>query len=317
MKPIDILKAMNGVRAEYVLDAQQALNNAEEKAGKQSVRKLGRVILMAAVITALLAATAYAAGLLGIQDRGFPVPALKDTGPNMEAEETGETLHLSLNGYRESPEYQASAEWVAFYWDYVRHNDISNDSPHLEGASEDYVNICHYYGCHDKTMADKLFEIAEKYGLYLVSDMTSASSMEEFIRAAGTGDFLTEGRSNGGYIYEDGTFSLAADVGVPGEEQRIGFCMIRTVAGTLPPMSLGLNERFTEWEYTNAQGDTVRIGLGQEGGRIVILYEEDGVFLTVNVSMGKEEGSATDAEHLADAIRFHEAAKTEKEADKK
>lgn len=308
MKPIDILKAMDGVRAEYVWDAQQALDAEEEKTGRRYARKLWRVALLAAIIAVLLAVTAYAAGLFSIWDRGFPVPA-REARQETENEKTAAPMSLSLNGYKESPEYQASAEWVDFYWDYVRHNEISNDSPHLEGASEEYVNICYYYGCYDKTMADKLFEIAEKYGLYLVSDRLCPSSMEEFILAAGTEDFLIEGKSNGeGYVYEDGTFSLVGDIEVPGRDQWIDFSLIRTVAGTLPPMSLGLNDSFTEWEYTNAQGDTVLICLGQEEGRIVILYDEEGVFLTINVANGSDR-SRDDAEQLAEAISFHEAAK--------
>ena len=269
LTPVELLSALGGIKKEYVLETQEALGYmAEGQHGRH--RKIWRVALVAAVIAALLTVTVYALGWLGLQERSFGTPAPSFPTPRLPPQtetaprETGEIAHfVSMNGYTDSTEYKANAEWVAFYWDYVQNTEIDYNSGFLDGAEQDYIEICHYYGCSDKTMADKLFEIAERYGLKLHTWRDTPATGKDFYPMAGTGRFLTENAWGNGYIYEDGSFKMEGRVGtgdVPensgGEAKVYGFNMFKNLAGTVIPYFISNDdpENYTEWEYTRRYG---------------------------------------------------------------
>lgn len=328
LTPVELLNAMGGIKEEYVLEAQEAMGYTAE-VRRRSHRKVWRVALIAAVIAALLSVTAYALGWLGLNERSFDTPSPTFSTPRLpqrqtEAvpQETEEIAHwVSMNGYKDSAEYKANAEWVAFYWDYVQNgeHDFSDDFP--EGEEQDYVEICHYYGCYDKTMADKLFEIAERYGLKLHTWRYTPSTLREFYATAGTGSFLMENVQGKGYVYEDGSFVLQGEVrpyGLPESgsalDRVFSFYVNKNLAGTVIPYFSSSDdpETYTEWEYTNQHGDTVLMSFDENRGRLMVFFELDGVFLQVNAgSIYAPIESREEAERIADQFIFHEALKTE------
>ena len=327
LTPVELLSAMGGVKEEYVLEAQEALGYTAE-VQRHSHRKIWRVALIAALITAILSVTAYALGWLGLKERSFDTPSPSFSTPRLPPRqteavplETEEITHwVSMNGYKDSAEYKANAEWVAFYWDYVQNSehDFSDDFP--EGEEQDYVEICHYYGCYDKTMADKLFEIAERYGLKLHTWRYTPATLPEFYATAGTGNFLTENVLGNGYVYEDGSFMLQGDIrpyGLPensGAPDRVfSFYVHKSLAGTVIPYFSSSDdpENYTEWEYTNQHGDTVLMSFDETRGRLMVFFDSDGVFLQMNAgSIYEPIESREEAEHIADQFIFHEALKT-------
>ena len=214
MNAYTLLHAMSGIREDYVLEARDFLGYHEARPKKNYVnRRLWTTLLAASFLIALFTATAYAMGWFGMRDRmieSVPVstPAVTESGSNETAApaSTAEPKRwVSLNGYANSPEYLANAEWLRFREEYLASHTITNDNSWMNGLDEETINTCHYYGVYDRAMLDELDELAEQYDLRLHTHQVSPFTLEEFYLIAGTGAFLTEG--NGvGYIYEDGSF---------------------------------------------------------------------------------------------------------------
>ena len=287
-----LLEAMEGIRDEQLLLAGAFLDcgaEAEAPPRRSPVRKLVRYALLAAVLASLLSVTAYALGWFGIRERVYEETPSQTSASSEPAEKR---YWISQNGYVGSPEYQANAAWSNFYWNYVHSTDIDYDSGFLDGQSADFVETCHYYGCYDQTMADKLFEIAGRYGLKLHTQMLTPVSLEDFYRIAGTGPFLSEGGEGSGYIYEDGSFRMEGDVYDPQTgEFCFNFSFEKALAGTVMPYQGGAGdpEKYTEWEYTNIHGDRVLISYreeafeeGEAGGSAMIFFDMDSVYLRVS-----------------------------------
>ncbi len=305
-----LLEAMEGIRDEQLALAGEFLGyGAAEKAAprRRGVRRVARYALLAALLASLLTVTAYAMGWFGLRERSFERPRPQSAQTAVQPEE--KRVYLSLNGYRDSPEYLANAEWTAFYDEYMANTEIDFDSGFLDGKSADYVETCHYYGCCDQTMADKLYEIAGRYGLELHTLRLTPVTLKDFYRGAGTGAFLAPNVTGNGYIYEDGSFKMEGDFTAGEGGTEYGFTFHRHLAGAVMPYA-GLAfdpEDYTEWEYTNAWGDTVLISYNEREQAGEIFFDRDGVYM--NVTGGPWEGgdSPETMERLADQFLFHEA----------
>ena len=305
-----LLRAMIGIHQEQLIAAQDFLGYMDDTSPQRSYQKIIGIALIAAAIASLLTVTAYALGWFGLRERSFETEPVQL--PQMTARKPERDHWISLNGYKESPEYKANAEWGRFYWDYMQNTEIDYNSGFLDDKSADYIETCHYYGCADQVMADKLFEIAESYGLGLHTRMVTPVRLADFYRTAGTGEFLTEGCTGGGYIYEDGSFKMEGDIVDPAVSSGVpvgGFTFHRNMAGTVLPLFSGSSdpEDYSEWEYTNVHGDVVLISFNEDNGALEFFFDRDGVFL--NVSAGPAE-TREEAEKLADLFIFHEALKS-------
>ena len=221
---------------------------------------------------------------------------------------------VSLNGYVDSPEYLANAEWLRFREEYLATHTITNDNSWMDGLDEETVNTCHYYGVYEQAMLDELNALAEQYGLRLHTHQVTPLSLEDFYRAAGTGAFLTEG-SGSGYIYEDGSFKLECELELKGGMLAV----IKNTAGSILPISHGIDDpdRYEEWEYTTVHGDTVLLAWnnqlrGMDRGDLRMFYDSDGVFIEAYlIDEGNRDLDGREAcEALADKIIFHELLKT-------
>ncbi len=305
-----LLEAMEGIRPEQLLLAGDFLGYGAAEAAaprRHSVRRLVSYGLLAAVLLSLLTVTAYALGWFGLRERSFERPRPQSAQTASQPEK--KRVYLSLNGYRDSPEYLANAEWTAFYDEYMASTEIDFDSGFLDGQSADFVETCHYYGCCDQAMADKLYEIAGRYGLELHTLRLTPVTLEDFYRGAGTGAFLAPGLTGNGYIYEDGSFKMEGEASSEDGGPDYGFTFHRHLAGTVMPYA-GIAfdpEAYTEWEYTNVWGDTVLICFNEQEQAGEIFFDRDGVYM--NVTGGPWEGrdSPETMERLADLFLFHEA----------
>ncbi len=323
MNSYTLLHAMSGICEDYVLEAQDFLGyTAEESRSRQVNRKLWTTLLVAAVIVSLFTVTAYAMGWFGLRERMIEsvpasTPAVTESGSNETAAPapTAEPKRwVSLNGYANSPEYLANAEWLRFREEYLASHTITNDNSWMNGLDEETVNTCHYYGVYDRNMLDELNALAEQYGLSLHTHQVTPATQEDFYRAAGTGVFLTEGEGSG-YIYEDGSFLLQ------GLDENISLYILKNLSGTILPLSSGMDrpENYQEWEYTNIHGDTVLMAFNEHREDIDasvadlrIFFDMDGVFVMVHAGFyDGEPVTKADCEAIADRIIFHELLKTE------
>ncbi len=135
----DLLEAMNSVEEEQLEETGRFYNNAAAKSGLRSPARLVRTLLLAAAITVLLGATAYAAGFLGLRGREtepeetFPVHFVFADGETVAGKWTG-TYALEFDApetcppvrYRfgwlpeglEVPEENLDGEWIR-RWDWT------------------------------------------------------------------------------------------------------------------------------------------------------------------------------------------------------
>ncbi len=325
MNSYTLLHAMSGIREDYVLEAQDFLGYDEEQPKKRFVnRRLWTTLLAATFLIALFTVTAYAMGWFGLRERmieSVPVstPAVTESGSNETAAPapTSEPKRwVSLNGYADSPEYLANAEWLRFREEYLASHTITNDNSWMNGLDEETVNTCHYYGVYDRAMLDELNTLADQYDLRLHTHQVSPFTIEDFYLIAGTGAFLTNG-SGVGYIYEDGSFKLEYD----GEQRNVLVTVMKNLSGSILPLSSGMDDpdHYQEWEYTNAHGDTVLMAFNEQREDIDasiadlrIFFDMDGVYIMVHAAFYEPETVSREAcEQLADRIIFHELLKTE------
>ena len=324
MNSYTLLRAMSGIREDYVLEAMDFLGYATEKARPRKMnRKLWTTLLVAAIIVSLFTVTAYAMGWFGLRERMIEsVPEAESAVTESGNEENAATpttepkRWVSLNGYADSPEYLANAEWLRFREEYPSSHTITNDNSWMNGLDEETVNTCHYYGVYDRNMLDELNALAEQYGLRLHTHQVTPLTLEDFYRAAGTGACLTEG-SGSGYIYEDGSFKLETS----GTKSNVFLSILKNLSGTILPLSSGMDkpENYEEWEYTNINGDTVLLAFNERREDIDasmadlrIFFDMDGVFIMAHAGFyDGEPVTKSDCEAIADRIIFHELLKTE------
>ncbi len=322
MNSYKLLHAMSGIREDYVLEAMDFLGYSAEEARPRRVnRKLWTTLLVAAIIVSLFTVTAYAMGWFGLRQRMIesapetPESISESATPENSPAPTAEPKRwVSLNGYVDSPEYLANAEWLRFREEYLATHTITNDNSWMDGLDEETVNTCHYYGVYERAMLDELNALAEQYGLRLHTHQVTPLTLEDFYRAAGTGAFLTEG-SGSGYIYEDGSFKLECELELKGGMLAV----IKNTAGSILPISHGIDDpdRYEEWEYTTVHGDTVLLAWnnqlrGMNRGDLRMFYDSDGVFIEAYlIDEGNRDLDGREAcEALADKIIFHELLKT-------
>ena len=272
-----------------------------------------RVTLIAAALAALLGVTAYAADWLGLRSR------LADTGHMLNVSTIGEggegvsyeaeAMLLVPTGHRESPEYQASVEWFRFWEEYMEEKSRdTSDWRDFEGAQA--LLGTDIYLAWDTVMAEKLLEICDKYGLKLHTDMSMASSLDEFYALAGTEPFgLPDGVvSSPGYVFEDGSFKAEGFTEIDGENTI--FTISKFVSGTMPPFPVYLAEpeNYQEWSYTTAGGCTVCIDYNTKaddmGHTVLIFYSQKDAFIRLS---GSVPGGPEQAEELAERFDFEKA----------
>ncbi len=271
-----------------------------------------RVLALAAAVCllAVLSIAAAATGLFGLRDVLLPEKGSVYVTDENDVVVPGEYEYrdfVSLSGWQDTPESRALAEWRSFLEDYDRDGAIIGEignSP--TGFEEDYG----LYLVYTQEMADKLEEIAAKYGLCLHTRMEDV--MPETWRTA-AGDFCGENvMAYSGYIYENGTFRFDGEADLDGYGY-IEYQFSRSVRGAFDDVALNIGDAadFQEWTYETADGTPVTLGLGAKN-RSLILADLGDSFILVNVLTGKAGDDTfssgpigrAELEALADSFQF-------------
>lgn len=272
--------------------------NEEILTMKPKRNTLRTVAILAAVLCLLLACgiTAVATNLFGLRDLIIAPEAV--VGP----EEDQRTVELiSMQGYADSPEAQAVAEWQEFYNNYVPTLNLDNS---IFAPGTAYSN----YGVYDQTMADKLDEIIAKYDLKLYDHMTDLMTNSDLNDAMG-GTFLSgDCTFSWGYCFDDGTLQFEGDCAV--DSGILDFQFRRSQKGTFSDLALNIGHAsdYAQWQYTTQSGVTVMLALGNQ--KSLIFADLPECFVCVNVLAGTEGGllyddlciSKADLELLADCF---------------
>ena len=261
-----LLCALNGAESGDIEDAGASLGYLRREKGR--ARRLGRILLIAAVLMALLTGTAWAAGWFGLSSR---LTEAEDTSPyagdrpGQSKGETTTTHYLSFNDYANTPAAQAHAEWNVFWWEYVGSHSFDNaeESAWKKQLGEEMAAISDIYGCGDQAMLDRLLEIRDKYEVRLHSASVFPENAENFYQLSGLEPFfLGEGEIQMQYLFEDGSFKAEGQAAVDGKGYP--FTLVRGAKGALDPAS-NTEDRaaeYEEWTYQTKKGAEINIALG-------------------------------------------------------
>lgn len=251
-----LFENLGQIRDVYVLEAGERLRLFREKKHR-SRGTLWRTLLIAAVLTALLGATAYAAGLLGLRERIFPVDGT-------------EKVVVVPNGLKGTKTYAGTGAW--WTWVEEHKNDKGDYSLSFLQGNDQKRKTCQLYWALTPEAAEKLYEIAETYDLELYSESVSADNMERLTELTGIRPFLGEGEGavTGGYVFQDGSFMAEGQLVFPNLSL---WCVLqRFSTGALYPYG-GVTRlpETSEWDYESAKGQTVNI-VSFPGERMEIWY---------------------------------------------
>lgn len=277
MKALDFALALN--------DIDQALLQGtldRVYGGKRAVshRRLLKIALLAALLSALFIAAAYASGFLPLKSR-------------IHQDESLGRL-IVPNGTEASSEYQAAVDWFGY---------LGQRQPFVSDFSfadtEEERGICQIYSVYSRAALDTLLAISREYGLELYSDSLFVSSPEQLSVLAGTGDFSDwETVNSGGYVFSDGSFKLEGIMDV--EDSSLLFTLHRIYRGSIYPYNgYSPTRDFSQEEYLTALGFDVGI-TAWEDGRWDISFSDGEVYINLSLN-GAGEALARRA---ADGIDF-------------
>ena len=205
---------------------------------------------------------------------------------------------ISLQGWPDSAEYMAAAEWRVFQDGYDKDGSIlwgmSDQTTRLEPVFE-------AYGAYTQEMAEKVAEIAAKYGLSLFEmPMHFYQSNEHLFQAANTGDFLGSAHGVSGYIFGSGTFQFDGVASIDGI--AINYQFRNSQKGTFDNVFSSFYDidDYEEKLYETICGTTVVIAIGPVHSMIIADLRNSFVCISIPFS----EASAQTLEAFADSINF-------------
>ena len=232
---------------------------------KKPARKLGRTLLIAAVLVAVLAVAAVAVYQYGMADR------VVGNAPVTE-NVYGEALYdYSAVGYNTAEEGASPMESIPEYLAYAELKGYDKENKTHDAREllpyEDPHRACYGYGY--QPMADKIDEIAEKYGLRIWQQQAFVGSAEELCALLGIESFgVVEDDRCSAIVYDDGGFELSGYslAEQPGVELNLN----RAMKGTLSTFFLmGYDpDDYTYESYTTASGVTVDLAFHEKDSMI-------------------------------------------------
>lgn len=251
---------------------------------KRRPGKIVRIVLIAAVLSALLIGAAYAAGLVGLG--------------NMRAGSLFGMKMLSLEGLSDSQEGQALSEWLSYY-------DAHRSDPFDAQEAIDLMDDYGAYGVTTKEMADEIDALCGKYSLKRLGALSTPPDERSFYQAAGVGK-LTRGNEafendyGGGYVYTSGSFQFDGTLfstgtlsvtGVNtgdsfpegGAKVVIPYQFRRAMKGVLGyvTMNAGDPNDYTEWQHTTPDGQTLTISDSAHGAFLILDRPDSFVVVSV------------------------------------
>lgn len=262
----------------------------------KKARPVWRTLLIAAVAAVLLAGTALAVYQYTLRDAAIEdVPTWESEHYEWRAGET-ETL-LSLNGFYDSPEYQAYVEWA----DWLRSWNEEHPDPWTElGVDDSYYETPVNYLIYDAYLSEQgeaLDEIAAKYGLSLLSERGFFRSEAQLCRALGLESLLAdEYEVEDGYFFDNGTFKVSGGTAVNGK--LVDFTIWNAVKGSFIPLSGRLPEDYTEWSYTTTDGLEVILMTDTLRGYTTVIAPLSGCYVTASITTDDAQA----AQAFADAM---------------
>lgn len=275
-----LLSAFTDIRDAYIEDTRAALgyggdDRAAHAPRRRGVTRLARAVLIAAIITALLTAAAYAAGWLGLA--GLRIGAQANTG----------LVRISLQGLADTPEARGATEWL----DYIA---AQNQTPREGDAALAADCAAKYgtYGIANQADLNMLNTLCEKYDLVPLGTSRTPKNEREFCEMASVGrltaradGYVNEYQS--AYVYSSGTFHAEGRIYSDAHAYDIPYQLTRSEKGVLDYVTISVADvnDFTEREYVSAGGAALHLAnAAPEAARrqSFIFLETDDAFISVS-----------------------------------
>lgn len=277
MKALDFAFAFNDIDHGLLC---QTLDRVYAGNKPRHIRQLVKVALLAALLSALFIAAAYASGFLPLKSRIH------------QDENLGRLI--VPNGSEASAEYQAAVDWFGY---------LGQRQPFVSDFSfadtEEERGICQIYSVPNREALDVLLDISREYGLSLYTGSIFVSSPEQLSVLAGTGNFSDwEILNSGGYVFSDGSFKLEGLIDIEGT--WLTFTLHKIYRGSIYPYNgYSPAQDFSQEEYLTALGFDVGI-TAWEDGRWDISFSDGEVYINLKLN-GADEALA---HQLADGTDF-------------
>ncbi len=294
--------------------AEKIKERCKQKSGGQKTMNVKKIICIAAIVavTATLGITALATRWYGVKDMVFnednKIAITENTGVPGSSSDVAvsnadtvkeETALIALQGYPDSNEYKANAQWNLFCAGYDTDHSLLNE---VGNGSNEVTEKYPMYLVYTQEMANKLEEIIKKFKLSLHTSMEIVSSREELITHANTGDFV--GNSNtvlGGYVYNDGTFQYDGEALLKNNKQ-IGYQFGNYVKGTFSAtyLNIGNANAYKEWTYKTSSG--VQVSLALSESKALVIADLENSYTVINVL--SENSTPDDLQEFADSFDY-------------
>ena len=276
-----ILKAIGNIDdeiIEHVGSRQGVLKPANFH--QRGIRKAGSLILIAAIITTLFTVTAYATGWFGLSTR--VTKAELPYGIEAQSEVSG---YISMNGYSETVEGKAHAEWQQIWQEHYQNNPPQSDEVPGDSTAEIYL-------AYDQPLMDELLRIRDQYGLRLHTRCipVAQEGLDYFYKISGIPSSILDENSSSSlqmhYVYEDGSFKGEGRITIDGADCK--YTLIRAAKGVLDPSSQFIisPDNYTEWQFTDSSGNELSLSLENSvngrGQRNYFIFYDGGNYL-VNI----------------------------------
>lgn len=221
----DILYAIGAADDSFLIDAKTTLFRENKH---KKTRKIRKVFLLAAILINLFGAIAYANGWFGLRQRVTPAEWPYENPPYGISEteiSDGTADIIAFNGYQNSPEALAAAEWADIQASALTsETEYDSEWPENFGENSDVAGI---YGVLDQNMLSKLFAIRDQYQLKLHETMIHPRTKDLFYKSLGLQPFLNEQKVeidwSVKYLFEDGSFRVEGNALLNGREIPFGF----------------------------------------------------------------------------------------------
>lgn len=275
-----LLSAFTDIRDAYIEDTRAALGyggagRAASASRRRGVTRLARAVLIAAVIAAFLAATAYAAGWLGLAGLKMGMSAHRGLA------------RISLQGLADTLEAKGAAEWL----DYLA---VQNET-RREGDAALAVDCAEKYGTYgisNQADLNMLNALCEKYDLVPLGTSRTPKNEREFCEMASVGrltvradGYVNEYQS--AYIYSSGTFHAEGRIYSDAHAYDIPYQLTRSKKGVLDYVTISVADvnDFAEWEYVSEDGTALHLAnTSPDTARrqSFIFLETDDAFISVS-----------------------------------
>ena len=269
MNTMDLLELIGQTPDKYVQDVADPVK-------KRTPAK--RIWLIAAVITALAILAGCVAYVLNLND----LILFEKTYEDYTTGETEPRVILSLQGAAGSDGYMACREWEVWRQNYDQEYELYSEEACTAFPIE--YQMEHVY---TQEMKDKLDEICEKYDVELMGRQYRDTENQFILDALQISGVCRENDSAEAeeyirYFYANGSF--VAECTITLEEDlwdtpiHMEFICYRENAFTSTYLPVVNFEKYEQWNYTTAGGDTVLLAIGPE--KAMIFTESDHWFIT-------------------------------------